>query len=65
MFQRHERFSIDVNGVVISCNICLEVIAVVLMENEVNRLLGSGTCFAAVNVVSADESKSKSLFLIA
>lgn len=53
------------NGVEISCNICLEVIAVVLMENEVNRLLGSGTCFAAVNVVSADESKSKSLFLIA
>lgn len=53
------------NGVVISCNICLEVIAVVLMENEVNRLLGAGTCYASVSVLSADESKSKSLLLTA
>lgn len=53
------------NGAVISCNICLEVIAVVLMENEVNRLLRTGTCYAAVSVVSADESQSKSLLLTA
>lgn len=53
------------NGVVISCNICLEVIAVVLMEDEVNRLLRTGTCYASVNVLSADESELKSLLLTA
>lgn len=50
LFQRHERFSIDMNGVVISCNICLEVIAVVLMGNEVNRLLRTSTCYTSVSV---------------
>lgn len=64
-FQRHERFSVNVNGIVISCNICLEVIAVVLMENEVNRLLRTGMCYAFVSVVSADENESKSLLLTA
>lgn len=49
-FQKHERFSIDMNGVVISCNICLEVIAVVLMGNEVNRLLRTSTCYTSVSV---------------
>lgn len=58
-FQMHEIFSIDLNGVVISCNICLEVISVVLMENEVNRLLRTGMCYASVSVVSAGESELK------
>lgn len=63
-FRGHERFSIGVNGVMISCNICLEVIAVVLMEIQANRLLRTGMCYSSVSVVSADGSKSKSLLLI-
>lgn len=53
------------NIIVISCYICLEVIAVVLMEIHANRLLGSDMWYSSVSVVSEDGSKSKSLLLIA
>lgn len=49
----------------ISCNISLEVIAIVLMEIQANRLLWPGTWCYSVSVVSADGSKSESLLLIA